>query len=178
MYQPNPKRLRDWLSVPKSNGYESLHITVLGPENKWVEVQIRTERMDDIAEHGLAAHWRYKGVKSESNMDQWLANIRSALEAGNNLEIMDQFKMDLYEDEVFIFTPKGDLIKFPKGATVLDFAYHIHTGVGNSCVGGKINGKVVPFRQQLNSGDTVEIITQSNQKPKLDWLNIVKTTRA
>lgn len=120
MYQPNPKRLRDWLSVPKSNGYESLHITVLGPENKWVEVQIRTERMDDIAEHGLAAHWRYKGVKSESNMDQWLANIRSALEAGNNLEIMDQFKMDLYEDEVFIFTPKGDLIKFPKGATVLD----------------------------------------------------------
>lgn len=105
MYQPNPKRLRDWLSVPKSNGYESLHITVLGPENKWVEVQIRTERMDDIAEHGLAAHWRYKGIKSESNMDQWLANIRSALEAGNNLEIMDQFKMDLYEDEVFIFTP-------------------------------------------------------------------------
>ena len=178
MYQPNPKRLRDWLSVPKSNGYESLHITVLGPENKWVEVQIRTERMDDIAEHGLAAHWRYKGIKSESNMDQWLANIRSALEAGNNLEIMDQFKMDLYEDEVFIFTPKGDLIKFPKGATVLDFAYHIHTGVGNTCVGGKINGKVVPFRQQLNSGDTVEIITQSNQKPKLDWLNIVKTSRA
>ena len=178
MYQPNPKRLRDWLSVPKSNGYESLHITVLGPESKWVEVQIRTERMDDIAEHGLAAHWRYKGVKSESNMDQWLANIRSALEAGNNLEIMDQFKMDLYEDEVFIFTPKGDLIKFPKGATVLDFAYHIHTGVGNTCVGGKINGKVVPFRQQLNSGDTVEIITQSNQKPKLDWLNIVKTSRA
>ena len=178
MYQPNPKRLRDWLSVPKSNGYESLHITVLGPENKWVEVQIRTERMDDIAEHGLAAHWRYKGVKSESNIDQWLANIRSALEAGNDLEVMDQFKMELYEDEVFIFTPKGDLIKFPKGATVLDFAYHIHTGVGNNCVGGRINGKVVPFRYQLNSGDTVEIITQSNQKPKQDWLNIVKTSRA
>lgn len=178
MYQPNPKRLRDWLSVPKSNGYESLHITVLGPENKWVEVQIRTERMDDVAEHGLAAHWRYKGVKSEGNIDQWLANIRSALEAGNDLEVMDQFKMDLYEDEVFIFTPKGDLIKFPKGATILDFAYHIHTGVGNTCVGGKINGKVVPFRQQLNSGDTVEIITQSNQKPKVDWLNIVKTSRA
>lgn len=178
MYQPNPKRLRDWLSVPKSNGYESLHITVLGPENKWVEVQIRTERMDDIAEHGLAAHWRYKGVKSESNMDQWLANIRSALEAGNDLEVMDQFKMDLYEDEVFIFTPKGDLIKFPKGATILDFAYHIHTGVGNTCVGGRINGKAVPFRHQLNSGDTVEIITQSNQKPKQDWLSIVKTSRA
>ena len=178
MYQPNPKRLRDWLSVPKSNGYESLHITVLGPEKKWVEVQIRTERMDDIAEHGLAAHWRYKGVKSESNIDQWLANIRSALEAGDDLEVMDQFKMDLYDDEVFIFTPKGDLIKFPKGATVLDFAYHIHTGVGNSCVGGRINGKVVPFRQILNSGDTVEIITQNNQKPKRDWLNIVKTSRA
>ena len=178
MYQPNPKRLRDWLSVPKSNGYESLHITVLGPEKKWVEVQIRTERMDDIAEHGLAAHWRYKGVKSESNIDQWLANIRSALEAGDDLEVMDQFKMDLYDDEVFIFTPKGDLIKFPKGATVLDFAYHIHTGVGNSCVGGRINGKVVPFRQMLNSGDTVEIITQTNQKPKRDWLNIVKTSRA
>ena len=178
MYQPNPKRLRDWLSVPKSNGYESLHITVLGPEQKRVEVQIRTERMDDIAEHGLAAHWRYKGVKSESNIDQWLANIRSALEAGDDLEVMDQFKMDLYDDEVFIFTPKGDLIKFPKGATVLDFAYHIHTGVGNSCVGGRINGKVVPFRQILNSGDTVEIITQTNQKPKRDWLNIVKTSRA
>ena len=178
MYQPNPKRLRDWLSVPKSNGYESLHITVLGPEKKWVEVQIRTERMDDIAEHGLAAHWRYKGVKSESNIDQWLANIRSALEAGDDLEVMDQFKMDLYDDEVFIFTPKGDLIKFPKGATVLDFAYYIHTGVGNSCVGGRINGKVVPFRQILNSGDTVEIITQTNQKPKRDWLNIVKTSRA
>ena len=178
MYQPNPKRLRDWLSVPKSNGYESLHITVLGPEKKWVEVQIRTERMDDIAEHGLAAHWRYKGVKSESNIDHWLANIRSALEAGDDLEVMDQFKMDLYDDEVFIFTPKGDLIKFPKGATVLDFAYHIHTGVGNSCVGGRINGKVVPFRQILNSGDTVEIITQTNQKPKRDWLNIVKTSRA
>ena len=178
MYKPNPKRLRDWLSVPKSNGYESLHITVLGPEKKWVEVQIRTERMDDIAEHGLAAHWRYKGVKSESNIDQWLANIRSALEAGDDLEVMDQFKMDLYDDEVFIFTPKGDLIKFPKGATVLDFAYHIHTGVGNSCVGGRINGKVVPFRQILNSGDTVEIITQTNQKPKRDWLNIVKTSRA
>ena len=178
MYQPNPKRLRDWLDVPKYNGYESLHITVLGPEKKWVEVQIRTERMDDIAEHGLAAHWRYKGVKSESNIDQWLANIRSALEAGDDLEVMDQFKMDLYDDEVFIFTPKGDLIKFPKGATVLDFAYHIHTGVGNSCVGGRINGKVVPFRQILNSGDTVEIITQTNQKPKRDWLNIVKTSRA
>lgn len=178
MYQPNPKRLRDWLSVPKSNGYESLHITVLGPENKWVEVQIRTTRMDEIAEHGLAAHWRYKGVKSEDGLDEWLSSIRTALEAGNDLEVMDQFKMDLYEDEVYVFTPKGELFKFPKGATVLDFAYHIHTGVGNSCVGGKVNGKNVSIREVLHSGDTVEILTQSNQKPNSNWLNIVNTSKA
>lgn len=178
MYQPNPKRLRDWLSVPKSNGYESLHITVLGPENKWVEVQIRTERMDEIAEKGLAAHWRYKGIKSESGLDDWLKNIRAALENNDNLQLMDQFKMDLYEDEVFVFTPKGDLLKFPKGATILDFAYHIHSGVGNKCVGGKINGKNVPIREVIHSGDTVEILTQSNQTPKADWTNIVKTGRA
>lgn len=178
MYQPNPKRLRNWLSVPKSNGYESLHITVLGPENKWVEVQIRTERMDEIAEKGLAAHWRYKGIKSESGLDDWLKNIRAALENNDNLQLMDQFKMDLYEDEVFVFTPKGDLLKFPKGATILDFAYHIHSGVGNKCVGGKINGKNVPIREVLHSGDTVEIMTQSNQTPKADWTNIVKTGRA
>ena len=178
MCQPNPKRLRDWLSVPKSNGYESLHITVLGPENKWVEVQIRTERMDEIAEKGLAAHWRYKGIKSESGLDDWLKNIRAALENNDNLQLMDQFKMDLYEDEVFVFTPKGDLLKFPKGATILDFAYHIHSGVGNKCVGGKINGKNVPIREVLHSGDTVEILTQSNQTPKADWTNIVKTGRA
>lgn len=178
MYQPNPKRLRDWLSVPKSNGYESLHITVLGPENKWVEVQIRTERMDEIAEKGLAAHWRYKGIKSESGLDDWLKNIRAALENNDNLQLMDQFKMDLYENEVFVFTPKGDLLKFPKGATILDFAYHIHSGVGNKCVGGKINGKNVPIREVLHSGDTVEIMTQSNQTPKADWTNIVKTGRA
>ena len=178
MYQPNPKRLRDWLSVPKSNGYESLHITVLGPENKWVEVQIRTERMDEIAEHGLAAHWRYKGIKSESSIDEWLANIRSALENNDDLQLMDQFKMDLYEDEVYVFTPKGDLLKFPKGATILDFAYYIHSNIGNTCTGGKINGKAVSFREKLHSGDTVEILTQSNQKPKRDWLNIVKSSKA
>lgn len=178
MYQPNPKRLRDWLSVPKSNGYESLHITVLGPECKWVEVQIRTERMDEVAEHGLAAHWRYKGVKGEGSMDDWLASIRTALEAGDNLQVMDHFKMDLYEDEVYVFTPKGDLFKFPKGATLLDFAYHVHTKVGSTCVGGKINGKNASIRDVLHSGDTVEIHTQSNQKPNVNWLNIVKTSRA
>lgn len=178
MYQPNPKRLRDWLSVPKSNGYESLHITVLGPENKWVEVQIRTERMDEIAEHGLAAHWRYKGIKAEGGMDDWLASIRTALEAGNDLQVMDSFKKDLYEDEVYVFTPKGDLLKFPKGSTVLDFAYHIHSKIGNTCVGGKINGKNVSFRSELHSGDTVEVLTSANQKPKQEWINIVKSARA
>lgn len=178
MYQPNPKRLRDWLSVPKSNGYESLHITVLGPENKWVEVQIRTERMDEIAEHGLAAHWRYKGIKSEGGIDEWLANIRSALESNDDLQLMDQFKMDLYEDEVYVFTPKGDLLKFPKGATILDFAYHIHSHIGDTCVGGRINGKAVSFRQRLHSGDQVEVITQGNQRPKREWLDIVKTSKA
>ena len=155
MYMPNPKRLRDWLSVPKSNGYESLHITVLGPENKWVEVQIRTERMDEIAEKGLAAHWRYKGIKGESSIDEWLSNIRAALENNDDLQLMDQFKMGLYEDEVFVFTPKGELLKFPKGANILDFAYRIHSGLGNKCVGGKINGKNVSFRAELKSGDEV-----------------------
>jgi GTP pyrophosphokinase len=178
MYQPNPKRLRDWLSVPKSNGYESLHITVLGPEKKWVEVQIRTERMDEIAERGVAAHWRYKGVKGEAGLDEWLTGIRSLLEISDGLEAMDQFKMDLYEDEVFVFTPKGDLFKFPKGATVLDFAYHIHSKIGNACSGARINGKIVTIRQELQSGDQVEITTSANQKPKQDWLNIAKTSRA
>ena len=178
MYQPNPKRLRDWLSVPKSNGYESLHITVLGPEKKWVEVQIRTERMDDIAEHGLAAHWRYKGIKSGGQMDEWLANIRAALEAGDNLQVMDQFKMSLQPDDIYVFTPRGDLFKFPARSTVLDFAYRIHSNIGNTCVGGRVNGKVVPMRQELHSGDTVEVLTQSNQKPKRDWLSIAVTPKA
>jgi GTP pyrophosphokinase len=178
MYQPNPKRLRDWLSVPKSNGYESLHITVIGPEQKWVEVQIRTERMDDIAERGVAAHWRYKGVKGASGLDEWLNNIRTILEANDDMQVMDQFKMDLYEDEVYVFTPKGDLIKFPKGATVLDFAYRIHSKVGNCCIGAKINNKAVPIREKLKSGDLIEIMTSATQKPKRDWLNVVFTSRA
>ena len=172
MYQPNPKRLRDWLSV------ESLHITVLGPEQKWVEVQIRTERMDEIAERGVAAHWRYKGVKGEGGLDEWLTGIRNMLEHSDGLEAMDQFKMDLYEDEVFVFTPRGDLYKFPVGATVLDFAYHIHSKLGNQCTGGRINGKVVSIRQLLKSGDQVEILTSSQQKPRQEWLSIVKTSRA
>lgn len=178
MYQPNPKRLRDWLSVPKSNGYESLHITVKGPENKWVEVQIRTERMDEVAERGLAAHWRYKGIKSEGGLDEWLTSIRRALENNDDMQVIDQFKMDLYEDEIYVFTPKGDLMKFPKGATVLDFAYRIHSNIGNHCVGAKINGKVVTFRHILKSGDQIEVMTSTVQKPKQDWLNIVKTSRA
>lgn len=178
MYQPNPKRLRDWLSVPKSNGYESLHITVLGPKQKWVEVQIRTERMDEIAEKGLAAHWRYKGVTEERGLDEWLSGIRSALEAGDDLQVMDHFKLDLAEEEVYVFTPKGEILKFPAGATILDFAYRIHSKVGNACVGGKINNHIVPVREVLHSGDQVEIVTSPHQKPKLDWLNIVKTSRS
>ncbi|UKK50143.1 RelA/SpoT family protein [Prevotella sp. E13-17] len=178
MYTSNPKRMRDWLTVPKTNGYESLHITVLGPEQKWVEVQIRTERMDDIAERGVAAHWRYKGVKAEGGMDEWLNGIRQMLEESSGIEAMDQFKMDLYDDEIYVFTPKGDLLKFPKGATVLDMAYHIHSKVGSACTGARINNKVVTFRQELHSGDQVEIITSSTQHPKQEWLNIVKTSRA
>lgn len=180
MYQPNPKRLRDWLSIPKSNGYESLHITVMGPEGRWVEVQIRTQRMDEIAERGLAAHWRYKGVKGESGLDEWLTSVREALEHSENdsMKIMDQFKMDLYEDEVFVFTPKGDLFKLAKGSTVLDFAFHIHTKLGCKCIGAKVNGKNVQLRQVLNSGDQVEITTSNTQTPKQDWLNIVTTSKA
>ena len=179
MYQSNPSRMRDWLSVPKSNGYESLHITVLGPEQKWVEVQIRTERMDDIAEHGLAAHWRYKGIKGgQSGVEEWLAGVRSALESGDDHQLMDQFRMELTEDEVFVFTPKGDLFKLPAGATVLDFAYAIHTKVGNMCTGARIGNRNITIRQKLASGDQVEILTSNNQTPKQDWLNIVTTSKA
>ena len=184
MYTSNPKRMRDWLSVPKSNGYESLHITVLGPEQKWVEVQIRTVRMDEIAERGVAAHWRYKGVKQgEGAMDEWLGGIRQMLESSLSVEdsgpgMMDHFRMDLYDDEIYVFTPKGDLLKFPRGATVLDMAYHIHSKVGSACTGARINGKVVTFRQELHSGDQVEILTSSTQRPKQEWLTIVKTSRA
>lgn len=179
MYQSNPSRMRDWLSVPKSNGYESLHITVLGPEQKWVEVQIRSERMDDIAEHGLAAHWRYKGIKGgQSGVEEWLAGVRSALESGDDHQLMDQFRMELTEDEVFVFTPKGDLFKLPAGATVLDFAYAIHTKVGNMCTGARIGNRNVTIRQKLASGDQVEILTSNNQTPKQDWLNIVTTSKA
>ena len=179
MYLPNPKRLRDWLSVPKSNGYESLHITVMGPEGKWVEVQIRTERMDEIAEKGLAAHWRYKGIKGETGLDEWLNSIRETLEnADSDLEAMDQFKLDLYKDEVFVFTPKGDLYKLPQGATVLDFAFTIHTNLGSKCIGARVNGKNVQLKQILNSGDQVEIMTSSTQVPKQGWLNFVTTSKA
>lgn len=174
MYQSNPKRMRDWLSKPKSNGYESLHITVKGPEEKWVEVQIRTERMDDIAEHGLAAHWRYKGIKSsEGGTEAWMTNIRTALETGEKEPVTG-----LVEDEVFVFTPRGDLFRLPMGATLLDFAYAIHTQVGNHCTGGRIGSKHVNLKQKLQSGDHVEIHTSNNQSPKQDWLNIATTSRA
>ena len=179
LYQPNPKRLRDWITVPKKNGYESLHTTVLGPDGRWVEVQIRTTRMDDMAEHGLAAHWRYKGVKSsDSGIENWLANIRSVLEDKDGMTVMDQFQLALEDEEVYVFTPKGDLIKFEKGATILDFAYRIHSNIGNHCTGGKINGKIVSIRQELKSGDEVEILTGNNQTPKSDWLKIARCSRS
>ena len=180
MYQPNPKRLRDWLSIPKSNGYESLHTTVLGPQNKWVEVQIRTARMNEVAEMGLAAHWKYKGIKSESGMDEWLKNIREILENPdlNAVDFMDEFKLNLYDKEVFVFTPNGDLHKLPKYATLLDFAFSIHTNLGTQCVGGKVNGKHVQIKYVLNNGDQVEVLTSPTQKPNPAWLNIVTTSKA
>ncbi len=181
MYNPNPKRLKDWLSIPKSNGYESLHTTVMGPEGKWVEVQIRTQRMDEIAERGFAAHWRYKGIKSETGLDEWLTNMREALEqqdVKDSREVMDQFKMDLYEDEIFVFTPKGDLHQLPKGATVLDFAFRIHSRLGCQCTGAIVNQKHVPLKHELGSGDQVEILTSSTQSPKQAWLNFVTTSKA
>ena len=179
MYQPNPNRLRDWLSIPKSNGYESLHTTVMGPEGRWVEVQIRTERMDDIAERGLAAHWRYKGIRSETGLDEWLTSIREALEnADDDRELMDRFKMDLYKDDVFVFTPQGDLYKLPHGATVLDFAYSIHTNLGYHCTGAKVGGRYVRLGYVLRNGDQVEILTSTSQTPNQGWLSMVTTPRA
>ncbi len=180
MYQPNPKRLRDWISIPKSNGYESLHTTVIGPEGKWVEVQIRTARMDEVAEKGLAAHWKYKGIKSETGMDEWLKSIREILENPelNAIDFMDEFKLNLYDKEVFVFTPNGDLHKLPKGATVLDFAFSIHSELGCKCVGAKVNGRNVPIKHELNNGDQVEILTSPTQKPNPSWLQIVSTSKA
>ncbi len=180
MYQPNPKRLKDWLSIPKSNGYESLHITVMGANSRWVEVQIRTKRMDAIAERGLAAHWKYKGVKEESALDGWLQSLRESIDdKDTNLsQKLTDFKLDLYDEEIFVFTPKGDLFKLPKGATVLDFAFSIHSNLGATCVSGKVNGKNVSIKHQLKSGDQVEIHTSSHQSPKQDWLSCVVTSKA
>lgn len=180
MYQPNPKRMKDWISIPKQNGYESLHATVMGPQSRWVEVQIRTRRMDEIAERGLAAHWKYKGVKEEMGLDEFLTNVRMALEAKDTdpLDLMKNFKMDLYKDEIYVFTPKGELVKLPAGATVLDFAFAIHTGLGSRCVSGKVNEKNVPIRQVLQNGDTVSVITSPAQCPKRDWLTFVTTSKA
>ncbi len=180
LYQPNPSRLRDWISVPKSNGYESLHTTVIGPRGKWVEVQIRSSRMDEIAEKGLAAHFKYKGIKGEGGLDTWLTKMREILESSEKEEsaFLDQVRSGLYTDEVFVFTPKGDLKQLPAGATVLDFAFEIHTAVGASCVGGKVNGKNVTIKHVLKNGDHVDIIRSKNQKPKRDWLTFVVTGKA
>lgn len=181
MYKPDTSRLRDWISNPKENGYESLHTTVEGPEDKWVEVQIRTERMDVIAEKGLAAHWRYKGIEGEKEMDAWLSRLRTAIEEGKDsasADAKDEFKMDLYDKDVYVFTPKGELICLPKGATILDFAYSVHTKVGNTCVGGKVGGKNVTMRYVLQNGDQVEVLTSSTQQPRADWINIAVTSKA
>ncbi len=180
MYRPNPARMKDWISIPKSNGYESLHITVYGPEERWVEVQIRTRRMDLVAEKGLAAHWRYKGIKSEGGLDAWMNNVRDILEAGADgpLELMKNMRMDVYDKEVFVFTPKGDLYKLPMGATLLDFAFSIHSSVGSHCTGGRVNGKNQRLTYRLRSGDTVEIFTSQAQTPKTDWLGIAVTSKA
>lgn len=180
MYQPNPNRMKDWISIPKSNGYESLHITVMGPQKRWVEVQIRTKRMDEIAEKGLAAHWKYKGVKEDSGLDEFLTTVRTALESKESspMDLMKDFQMNLYKDEIYVFTPNGELIKLPQGATVLDFAFSIHTGLGSKCVSAKVNGKNVPIKYVLHSGDTVSVVTAPSQTPKRDWLNIVVTSKA
>lgn len=180
MYQPNTQRMKDWLTIPKSNGYESLHTTVVGPDNKWVEVQIRTKRMDLVAEKGLAAHWKYKGGKSENNLDAWMNNVRDILEAAETgpMELMKNFKMDVYAKEVFVFTPKGDLYKLPLGATVIDFAFNIHSRLGCQCIGAKVNGKAQKLNYKLNNGDSVEILTSTSQTPKQDWLSFVVTSKA
>ncbi|MGM9803649.1 MAG: RelA/SpoT family protein [Muribaculaceae bacterium] len=180
IYTANISRLKDWITIPKSNGYESLHITVNGPNDHWVEVQIRTKRMDEIAERGLAAHWKYKGIKSEGDLDEWMNNVRDVLEAGQKgpMELIKNMQMNIYDKEVFVFTPKGDLYKLPLGATVLDFAFHIHSKIGCQCVGGKIDGKNQKLNYKLKSGDTVEVITSSTQTPRLDWLNFVVTSKA
>lgn len=180
MFTPDPRRMRDWLSVPKNNGYESLHTTVMGPQGKWVEIQIRTTRMDEVAEKGLAAHWKYKGIKDESAMDSWLNNVRDMLQnsEAKPADLMDEFKLDLYDEEVFVFTPKGELVKLPKGATVLDFAFNIHSALGCKCVGAKINGKNVPIKHRLQNGDLIEVLTAPSQKPKQDWINFVVSSKA
>ncbi len=180
-YKPNPDRLRDWISTPKSNGYESLHTTVMGPDGKWVEVQIRSLRMDDIAEKGYAAHWKYKNENSKrSSLDTWINKIRELIDNSetNAIEFIDEFKLNLFSSEIFIFTPNGDLKILPKKSTALDFAFEIHSDVGAHCLGAKVNGKLVPLSHSLSSGDQVEIITSDKQKPKKDWLRFVVTARA
>ncbi len=179
-YQANPERMRDWITIPKSNGYESLHATVMGPQGRWVEVQIRTRRMDEVAEKGLAAHWKYKGGRENTGFDAWLTGIREVLENPelNVVDFIDHFSTDIYNDEVFVFTPKGDLKKMPAGSTLLDFAYEIHSQLGDACVGGKVNGKKVTLKYKLKNGDQVIIDTSNNQKPKIDWLDFLVTSKA
>lgn len=179
-YHPSPDRLRDWISTPKANGYESLHTTVMGPEGKWVEVQIRTVRMDELAEKGYAAHWKYKDSANETQLDDWIRKIREILESPeeNAMEFLDDFKLNLFAEEIFAFTPKGEMKTLPVNATALDFAFEIHTQVGEKCIGAKVNHKLVPLSYKLKSGDQVEVLTSNKQTPKEDWLGYVVTARA
>ncbi|HLP55457.1 MAG TPA: bifunctional (p)ppGpp synthetase/guanosine-3',5'-bis(diphosphate) 3'-pyrophosphohydrolase [Fluviicola sp.] len=180
-YQPSPDRLRDWISTPRANGYESLHTTVMSPQGKWVEVQIRTKRMDEIAEKGLAAHYRYKeNSKDDSKFDRWISEIRELMENPdvNAMDFVDEFKMNLFHEEIYVFTPKGELRVLPTGSTILDFAYDIHSDIGNKCIGAKVNNRLVPLSYQLQNGDQVEIITSAKQKPHEEWLRIVGSARA
>lgn len=180
LYHPNPDRLRDWISTPKANGYESLHTTVMGPKGRWVEVQIRTKRMDEIAEKGFAAHWKYKEGSNDKALDMWLREIRELLRNPefNALEFLDDFRLNLFSKEIYVFTPKGELKILPDGATALDFAFEIHTDVGNHCIGAKVNHRLIPISHILSNGDQVEIITSKKQKPNEDWLNFLITSRA
>ena len=181
IYKPKPDRIRDWITMPKANGYEALHVTVMGPQGKWVEVQIKTQRMDEIAERGFAAHYKYKGVQaSESELDKWLEKIREMLQSPESdaLEFLDEFKMNLYSSEIVVFTPKGKMVTLPKGSTIIDFAYDIHTDLGNHCIGAKINHKLMPVSHILESGDQVEILTSKSQRPDITWLKFLLTAKA
>ena len=182
IYRIRPDRIRDWVSRPKANGYQALHLTVMGPDGQWVEIQIRSRRMDDIAEKGFAAHWKYKesNVEEDTELDKWIQTITEILESPdpNALDFLDTIKLNLFTSEIFVFTPKGDIKTLPQGATALDFAYALHSDIGNKCIGAKVNHRLVPLSHPLSSGDQVEVLTSRSQEPQPEWLNFVTTAKA